>query len=268
MVWDIFNLRGLLLAVLVFVPLERLFALRKDQRLLRQHWKLDAFYAVFNSLLIKVGLAIVIVASISAAEWAVPIRLRECVAALPLWLQVPSALVISDVAFYLVHRLFHKIPWMWKFHAVHHSIQEMDWLAAHRVHPIDQILTKGGSLLLIFALGLSDAAIGIYSILYFWQSLILHSNVNWRFGALSRIVATPQFHHWHHADHREAYDKNFAGQLSILDACFGTLHLPGNEYPLRYGTPEPVPRRYIEQLRYPFTRSAPPPDGIPATDQR
>ena len=102
MVWDIFNLRGLLLAVLVFVPLERLFALRKDQRLLRQHWKLDAFYAVFNSLLIKVGLAIVIVASISAAEWAVPIRLRECVAALPLWLQVPSALVISDVAFYLV----------------------------------------------------------------------------------------------------------------------------------------------------------------------
>jgi sterol desaturase/sphingolipid hydroxylase (fatty acid hydroxylase superfamily) len=267
LVWDIFGLRGLLLAILVFVPLERLFALRKEQRLFRQYWTLDVLYALFNSLLTKVGLAIIMVASISAADWVVPGRLREWVAALPLWLQVLGALVISDVTFYVVHRLFHEIPWMWKFHAVHHSIQELDWLAAHRVHPVDQILTKGGSVLLIFALGFSDAAIGIYSILYAWQSLILHSNLNWRFGALSWIVATPQFHHWHHADHREAHDKNFAGQLSILDACFGTLYLPGNEYPQRYGTSEPVPRRYIEQLRYPFTRPASRADATPATDQ-
>jgi sterol desaturase/sphingolipid hydroxylase (fatty acid hydroxylase superfamily) len=187
-----------------------------------------------------------------------PSQFLAWTAALPLWLQVALALVISDLSFYSVHRLFHKIPWLWKFHAVHHSIEELDWLAAHRIHPVDQILTKGASLVPIFALGFSDSAIGIYALLYHWQTLLEHSNVRVSFGPLRWIIASPQFHHWHHADQREAFDKNFASQLSILDACFGTLHMPGNEYPSRYGTYEPVPREYIAQLRYPFVmRKAP-----------
>ncbi len=254
--WDIIGIKGFLIAMLVFVPAERLFALRKEQQILRKYWKLDVFYALVNALITKAGIALILIGSVIAAAWAIPPQFQAWVAALPVWLQVGLALILSDLGFYSVHRLFHKIPWLWKFHAVHHSIEELDWLAAHRVHPVDQILTKGASLVPVFSLGFSEAAIGIYAFLYYWQTLLEHSNVRISFGPLRWIIASPQFHHWHHADQREAYDKNFAGQLSILDACFGTLHLPGKEYPGRYGTYEPVPRDYIAQMRYPFARRA------------
>ena len=256
--WDIFGLKGFLLAALIFVPLERLLALHSEQRLFRRYWKLDVFYALINALITKAGLALVVAALVVTAAWAVPAQVQGWVGGQPLWLQVPLAVLLSDLGFYSMHRLFHKIPWLWKFHAVHHSIEELDWLAAHRVHPVDQIMTKGASLVPVFALGFSEAAIGIYAVLYYWQSLFVHSNVKIGFGALRWIVASPQFHHWHHANHREAYDKNFASQLSILDACFGTLHMPGSDYPARYGTYEPVPREYIGQISYPFVRPAAP----------
>ena len=67
------------------------------------------------------------------------------------WVQVAEMIVIGDIGFYSVHRAFYTVPWLWKFHQIHHSIEELDWLAAARVHPIDQILTKGASLLPIFA---------------------------------------------------------------------------------------------------------------------
>jgi sterol desaturase/sphingolipid hydroxylase (fatty acid hydroxylase superfamily) len=156
------------------------------------------------------------------------------------------------LGFYLVHRAFHKVPWLWRFHAVHHSIEEMDWLAAHRVHPIDQILTKGASLIPIFALGFASEPMFLFAVMYRWQALLIHSNVRIGFGPLRWIFASPQFHHWHHANHREAFDTNFAGQLSLLDLLFGTMHLPGRETPRLYGTDDPVPGDYVGQLAYPF----------------
>jgi sterol desaturase/sphingolipid hydroxylase (fatty acid hydroxylase superfamily) len=120
------------------------------------------------------------------------------------------------------------------------------------VHPIDQILTKGTSLLPVFALGFSAWPIAVYGVLYQWQAVLIHSNVRVGFGPLGLIFASPRFHHWHHANHREAFDKNFAGQLSILDRLFGTLHLPEHEYPSRYGIDDPIPPRYAAQLLAPF----------------
>ena len=86
---------------------------------------------------------------------AVPDAWRTAIAARPIWLQVITVVIIADLGFYLAHRLFHAVPWLWHFHAVHHSIEEMDWLAAHRVHPVDQIVTKGASLVPVFVLGFS-----------------------------------------------------------------------------------------------------------------
>jgi sterol desaturase/sphingolipid hydroxylase (fatty acid hydroxylase superfamily) len=169
-----------------------------------------------------------------------------------LWVQVPLAVILSDLGFYGVHRLFHKIPFLWKFHAIHHSIETMDWLAGHRVHPVDQILTKGASLVPVFALGFSDTTAAIYGAFYFWQSMLIHSNVNLRLGPLRYILVLPQFHHWHHADHPEAHDKNFAGQLAFLDFIFHSQHLPGQAIPERYGTSTPVPSDYAGQIAFPF----------------
>jgi Sterol desaturase len=176
--------------------------------------------------LIKLGLLAVIAVSIFAATQIVPGSFQAAIGGLPYWIQLPLVIVLSDLGFYWTHRMFHAVPWLWRFHAIHHSIEELDWLAAARVHPVDQILTKGVSLVPVVALGFSEWAIGVYALLYQWQSVLIHSNVRFRFGPLRFLFASPEFHHWHHSDQREARDKNFAGQLSFLDALFGSLHLP------------------------------------------
>ena len=133
-----------------------------------------------------------------------------------------------------------------------------DWLAAQRVHPVDQILTKSASFLPVFALGFSTTAILIFTLIYQWQSLFIHSNTRIKFGPLKWLLASPQFHHWHHANEREAWDKNFAGQLPLLDMLGGTLFMP-DRMPEKYGTDDPVPALYHQQLAYPFASAEPQP---------
>lgn len=247
---------SIILVVLVFVPLERLFALRHEQRVFRNLWQLDTIYLLVNGAIIGFGLNLVLFGTLMLTPHIVPEQFRSWVGAQPFWIQLPVLLLLSDLGFYAVHRMFHKVPWLWKFHAVHHSIEEMDWLAAHRVHPLDQILTKGASLLPVFALGFSAWPVAAYAAIYHWQSLFIHSNVKISLGPLARIFASPHFHHWHHANHKEAFDKNFAGQLSLLDALFGTLHMPSEKMPRRYGTDTPVPKNYGPQLLFPFQPEA------------
>ncbi|MCB5174486.1 sterol desaturase family protein [Microvirga lenta] len=251
------DLKRLLLLVVVFVPAERLLALRPGQKLFRRGWANDLLYYVANGPIIGLGISIVVLGTIVMAEWLVPESIREAVASQPYWVQTLEVILLADVGFYVAHFAFHKIPWLWRFHAVHHSIEELDWLAAHRVHPVDQIITKGVSLLPIFALGFSGVAIAIFGLIYGWHSILLHANVKIKFGPLRWLIASPEFHHWHHANHREAYDKNFAGQLSILDVVFRTAYMPKGRMPSRYGTDDPVPHHYLSQLIYPFVRRKP-----------
>lgn len=260
--WDIFGIKALILAFLIFAPLEYFFAMHEGKKILRPAWGLDLFYATVSGIIIKGGLIVVMAGTAYLALMLVPERLHAFVSGLSLWIQVPAAIFVSDLVFYSVHRLFHTVPWLWKFHAVHHSIETLDWLAGHRIHPVDQIVTKGAALVPVFALGFSDAAIAIFAAIYFWQSMFLHSNININLGPLRYIVALPQFHHWHHANQADAYDKNFAVQLSLFDFIFGTHHLPGNSIPERYGTPTPVPGDYVGQMAFPFRAD------VPQTEQR
>lgn len=250
---------SIILAVLVFIPLERLFALRHEQRILRNLWQLDTIYLLLNGAFIGFGINLLLFAALMLTSQIVPKQFQSWVGAQSFWVQLPVLLLLSDLCFYAVHRMFHKVPWLWKFHAVHHSIEEMDWLAAHRIHPIDQILTKGASLLPVFTMGFSAWPIAAYAAIFHWQSLFIHSNVKISLGPLARIFASPHFHHWHHANHAEAFDKNFAAQLSLLDAIFGTLHMPARKMPQRYGTNMPVPQNYGEQLLFPFQPKNPKP---------
>lgn len=248
---DPFGLKVIFITFLVFVPLERVFALHPEQKAFRRDWANDLVFLLFNGLLIKLGLMAVIAASIFAATQIVPASFQAAIGGLPYWIQLPLVIVLS-VGFYWTHRMFHAVPWLWRFHAIHHSIEELDWLAATRVHPVDQILTKAVSLVPVVTLGFSEWAIGVYALLYQWQSVLVHSNVRLRFGPLRFLFASPEFHHWHHSDQREARDKNFAGQLSFLDALFGSLHLPPGRAPTTYGLDRPMPQRYVSQLLYPF----------------
>jgi sterol desaturase/sphingolipid hydroxylase (fatty acid hydroxylase superfamily) len=250
----VFHFDWLVLPLLVFVPLERLFAARPSQRIFRRGWFTDLTYVFLNRPVIQFGVIAVIVAATMAADHVVPARLRSTIGSQPIWLQVVQIFFLADLGFYAAHRMFHAVPALWRFHAIHHSIEELDWLAAARVHPIDQIVTKGISLVPPFIVGYSDGALAIFTFIYFWHSFLLHSNVRLGLGPLNRVLATPVFHHWHHAVDRDARDTNFAAQLSLLDTIFGTYRLPADRTPSRFGTDDAVPGTYLRNLLYPLAR--------------
>lgn len=255
-------LKYFLFSCLVFVPLERVLALRPEQRIFRRGWTLDLTHVFATGFLIQLGVAGLLLVTAWLSPHLVPETLREAVAAQPVWLAFLEVLILADAGFYFVHRAFHVVPWLWRFHAVHHSIEAMDFLAAHRVHALDQILTRGATLMPIYALGFAPEPIALFLVLYRWQSLLIHANTRIGIGPLKWIVASPVFHHWHHANQPAALDKNFAGQLSVLDLVFGTLYMPRGEAPRRYGTDHPVPDTYLRQLASPFERA---PKPKPAT---
>jgi sterol desaturase/sphingolipid hydroxylase (fatty acid hydroxylase superfamily) len=127
----------------------------------------------------------------------------------------------------------------------------MDWLASFRVHPVDQVLNSTISAVPVVALGFSPAPLLAYALLYRVHSLLLHSNVHVDFGPLGRVFASPRYHHWHHADQPEAYDRKFGGHLVIWDHLFDTLY-ESDDLPARYGVGGTVPNGYVQQLLTPF----------------
>jgi sterol desaturase/sphingolipid hydroxylase (fatty acid hydroxylase superfamily) len=253
---QLINFKILLLAILVFVPFEQILPMHADQKIFRRGWLNDLVYFLLNGIVVRLGLFAVILLIVAASDTFLPSGLRLAVASQPHWLQAIELIVLADLGFYSVHRLFHAVPFLWRFHSIHHSIEELDWLAAHRVHPVDQILTKGASLIPCFALGFSEWAIGAYFLFYHWHSLLLHANVRLGFGPLRWLVASPEFHHWHHSRQHQARDRNFAGQVALWDLLFGTMYMPKDKQPSQYGLDDPIPSGYVSQFFHPFRKPA------------
>lgn len=254
---DLLDFRLFFLAALLFVPLERLFGAQREQKLLRPQWKLDLVYVFVNGVLIRLGLIGIAAMLMAASPTLVPAGWRTAVSAQPLWLQLVEVLLLADLGLYFAHRAFHAVPALWRIHQVHHSIEHMDWLAAHRVHPIDQILTKTASFLPLFALGFSGVAIGIFGLIFQFHAVLVHANVRLGFGPLNRLIVSPDFHHWHHCRDRDAWDRNFAAQFALWDHLFGTFYLPTDRKAERFGIAEQLPDSYGGQLLYPFGLTRP-----------
>jgi sterol desaturase/sphingolipid hydroxylase (fatty acid hydroxylase superfamily) len=235
----------------IFIPLERLIPLKHDQGTLRRDWLNDVVYVLVNGFVVRFGFTFVAATLMLGFDSLFGPNPTPWVHTLPIWVQVIAIIVVADIGYYIAHRTSHAVPFLWKFHAVHHSIEEMDWLATHRVHPVDQIFTNTVSLLPVYFLGFSLEATIIHQVLYQVQALLIHSNTRIKFGPLGWIIASPEYHHWHHANEAEAYDRNFAAQLSIIDHLAGTLFLPDRR-PKAYGLNEPMPRQYHLQLLHPF----------------
>ena len=250
-----FFILNLLLYAAVFVPLERVFALRTGQPVFRRGWPVDLTYFFVNSLLIEILTILTLKPALILFDWARVGWVSATVGSLPLAVQVPVLLLVADFTQYWVHRTFHVMPLLWPFHAIHHSIEEMDWLAGSRLHLVDVILTRGLTYVPIFVLGFSAQALMVYVFLVAAQATFIHANVRWEFRPLRRLIATPAFHHWHHSAEREAVDKNFAVHTPIWDILFGTYYLP-DRWPAQYGLSHQrdVPARWVTQLVYPFRR--------------
>ncbi|WP_374526384.1 sterol desaturase family protein [Sphingopyxis sp.] len=256
---------NLLVTGFMFAPLERAFPHRRAQRLFRIEWREDLFYYLVSTMFVQVlsflALAPQAFVNDHTSSWN---AFRAGVAALPWIVQFGIVVVVSDLAQYWFHRLFHKIPFLWGFHAVHHSAKSMDWLAGSRMHFVEIILLRSITSLPLFTLGFAPSVMQAYiGFVYVWSSL-LHANVGGDFDRLGHWIATPRFHHWHHGLEREAFDVNFAIHFSFLDKLFGTFHLPKGRWPQNYGIPEDVPQSYWRQFLYPWTRTGKKTDETPA----
>lgn len=249
-------LTSLVILFVIFVPLERLFAIR-PQRLLRKGWLTDIAHFFINEGLRKLLLGITLLLVIQCLGFFVHPGLQGWLRTWPFWLQCVTAIVINDIGSYWGHRLAHHIPFLWRFHAVHHSSEHMDWLASARVHPVDQTFIRTCGIIPVYLLGFGREHFAVLLTFSGVLAIFIHANVRWRYGWLEWLIATPPFHHWHHTnDGPEFHDKNYAAFLPWVDKLFGTLHLPKDRLPEKYGIDGPMADSYLGQLTQPF-RPAP-----------
>ncbi len=172
-----------------------------------------------------------------------------------LWLQSIEIIVLLDLASYWGHRWFHRVRPLWRFHAVHHSSEWVDWLASVRVHPINEVGMKLLQVTPLIVMGFDFSAIAVAAPVLTLYAILLHANVPWGFGPVRYVFATPVFHRWHHTTEEEGQDKNFSGGFVWPDMLFGTFYMPRGRQPERFGIlRERVPRSFAGQLAWGFRR--------------
>ncbi len=262
----------LFLLMIVFVPLERLAALH-PRKVFRKSFATDLSYYFLNSLLPKMLLVLPMALLARGMRSVVPDDLQLWVEDLPLWIRLAAALVVGEVGFYWGHRWTHEIPLLWRFHAVHHSAEEIDWLVNTRAHPFDIVFVRLCGFVPLYVLGLAQPTRGvtldvvplIVMLCATLWGFFVHANLRWRFGWLSVLISTPAFHHWHHTND-EHVNKNYASMLPFFDLLFGTWYMPKEQWPSRYGTDTPVASRLAAQLLEPMMpeHETPGVRGVPA----
>jgi sterol desaturase/sphingolipid hydroxylase (fatty acid hydroxylase superfamily) len=242
---------GIPLLFLLFVPLEKLFALRR-QKVFRRGLLTDLTHILVNSFFSTVGAIVLAVVFALPLLW---VRGFDLVGYLPTGAAVTLAVVLVVVGNYWGHRLTHQVPFLWRFHAVHHSIEQMDWAASGRLHPLDQSFIQAVTIAPLLILGYSGGVFAGVAVFITLLAIFQHANVRLRFPGLRWVINTPEWHHWHHAIDVEGRDKNFG--LPLVDKLFGTAYLPKGKRPTGFGTHDPVPQEgYLRHVAYPFTARA------------
>lgn len=247
--WLILALMG---SIFIFMTLEKLFPRYKNQVILRPQWGLDLFYFCFNHLAIS---AIILYANYHAShfDWALSPTVQQFVQSCPIFLQVVIIILCADFVLYWEHRLYHEARWLWPIHAVHHSVEDMDWLAGSRGHFIQVFSERAMVMIPLYLLGADQAALNIYVVFAALQAVYIHCNLHIPVGPLKYLLVTPQFHHWHHSSEKPAIDTNYSAHTPLFDRLFGTYHMPGEHWPAHFGTTRKLPASYLGHLFYPIT---------------
>ena len=239
---------SLLFLALVFVPMEKVFPARK-QKVFRPGWRLDLCFFVGQYVLWTAGVLWVLTYFSGWLTHILPLAFRQRVTAQAWWLQAMEVVIMSDFLIYWGHRLQHSVGFLWRFHQVHHSAEHLDWLAAHREHPLDTIYTVGLINLPAFILGFPlETIAGIIAFRGIW-AIYIHSNVRLPLGPLRMVIGAPELHHWHHDLDRQA--GNYANISPLMDVIFGTYTCPDHE-PEAFGIKDEFPKNYLGQMVRPL----------------
>lgn len=237
-----------LFLVAVFRPLELAFPAKK-QRFFRPDWLTDLFFLLGQYLLWNAALFWCLTQIHGELSGIVPREFRSAVASQPFWLQVLEVILLSDFFVYWGHRLQHRVGFLWRFHSVHHSAEHLDWLAAHREHPLDTVYTLTLINLPAFILGFPlETLAGFIAFRGVW-AIYIHSNVRLPIGPLRIILGAPELHHWHHARDRDA--GNYGNLCPLMDLIFGTHVCPDHE-PESFGINQPTPTTWLGHMIQPL----------------
>jgi lathosterol oxidase len=178
--------------------------------------------------------------------------LQHLIDRMPWLLQFLLAVVVADTAEYFIHLALHKVPFLWRFHAVHHSSKALDWIAGSRSHFVDDTLVRG-FILVPLMFGFSQSIIFAYLIFVTLHATWTHCNFGPNAKWLEKFLVMPRYHHWHHTSQKEGIDKNFAIHFPWIDRIFGTYYYP-DEWPERYGLDgEEIAPSFFWQTIDPFT---------------
>jgi len=249
--WFILDLLG---SSMIFILIEKMAPLHRDQPVFRPGWQTDFTHFIVNHLLVGLALLIVNFAIHRLFGWLVWDPLQKWVGGLPFFAALFLVLLVADLVQYWTHRAYHEIPFLWRFHAVHHSAEYMDWMAGSRLHLFELLMTRVSILGVLYVLGFSQAVTDVYIVIVGFQAVFNHANVSVRLGPLRYVLVTPNFHHWHHSQDQEALDKNYAAHFAFLDYLFGTAVKSTKLWPEHYGVlGDYVPNGFFKQLKFPFT---------------
>lgn len=257
--------------------LEIFFPWRKEQPIIRHDFWLDAFYMVFNFFLFSlIGFNALSNVGVQAfGDVLTSVGMQPVVwdiADWPGWARLLTLFVVRDFIQWLIHRLLHRVGWLWRFHQVHHSVMEMGFAAHLRYHPVETVVYRTLEYIPLMMIGFGLTDFFLVHLFTLAIGHLNHTNVYLPLGPLRYLFNNPQAHTWHHAkdlpQHR--YGVNFGLTLNIWDYLFGTAYYPydGKDIALGFEGVESFPRGFSRQLRYPFHRTkARPREPAPSTQQ-
>ena len=247
-------LLDLFLMSLIYVPIERLWPKFPKQGTFRPQWTLDVVYFMSTHFPIQILSALVLLPATQLTKYMAIPGLQSLIAKLPLALHFLLAIFVADLAEFTIHLLLHKVPFLWRFHSIHHSSKGLDWIAGSRSHFLDDTLVRG-FILAPMMLGFSQTIIMGYLVFVTLHATWAHCNFSPSIKWLEKYVVFPRYHHWHHSSQKEAIDKNFAIHFPIIDKIFGTYYFP-DEWPKSFGLEnEEIPKTFFRQTIEPFYRN-------------
>ena len=253
--WFILDLLG---STLIFILLEKLFPLYRGQAVFRAEWQTDFVHFSVNHFIVGLILLTVNFLIHRMFGWLVRDGFQAMVNGIPFLPQVLLCLLVADMVQYWTHRAYHEIPFLWRFHSVHHSTKTLDWLAGSRQHILELIVTRVGVLGALYVCGFAKGVMDTYIIIVGFQAVYNHANVHLNWGPFKYIFVTPHFHHWHHSSDEAAIDRNYAAHYAFLDYLFGTAVRGQAGFPAEYGVVgDYMPDGFMRQQAFPFTPAKP-----------